>query len=516
MDSLMRSALSSGSERGMKEQALLNLDEYLREEESRTLQRMADDACNALGNRTNVRGDGPSGLSSLPGTGGAISRARRKRRAKASAGGQDDDRFQTVNGEHDNSLANGVAQRYWDDVVGLCTDAEPSVRLKALHLSEVVLRQGLVHPMSCFPPLIALQADPVLNVRKLAQRLLRQQQHKYSDFFDNMLGSGLELMFTFYKRLESVAAARERKRRKDNTIQVPKKASADDVNNGFGHIYKLINNTRAGRFKFLHALLRRYEGTITKSDDIDYLCFLGKAVAALPFSTNDEPLFVVFHLNRIISLRASTLPDSLQRSLALLEENAGDVVPENSLRGAVYTSLAASVMLALKRHVKDVYELTDARTQAYNPAESLKPAEGFRNDRQGERLDLARVDPSAGATLAGCRRQTTWFCELMQDDTNDYAGELRVTAGRRGRPSRAAVPSAEANNDADGDGDGGGDSDSDGADDDDFEVGGVSTAGQKTAALPSTGAVEGSRRRGRGRRRNDEDDEPTPRKRLAL
>jgi cohesin loading factor subunit SCC2 len=111
-------------------------------------------------------------------------------------------------------LANGVAQRYWSFVVELCTDPEPSVRLKALHLAEVVLRQGLVHPMSCFPPLIALQADPVLTVRKLAMRLLRQQHGKYPDFFDHQLGAGLGLLFEFCKRLQAAArrAARGERR----------------------------------------------------------------------------------------------------------------------------------------------------------------------------------------------------------------------------------------------------------------------------------------------------------------
>jgi cohesin loading factor subunit SCC2 len=118
---------------------------------------------------------------------------------------------------------------------------------------------------------------------------------------------------------------------------------------GFSNIYKLINNTRSTRFKFLHALLRRYEGIATSSSVV-YLCFLAKAIAALPFTMNDEALFVIFHLNRIISLRASTLADSLQASLAALDEQAGNDVPDADLRGGVDMSLAVSIMLALKHH----------------------------------------------------------------------------------------------------------------------------------------------------------------------
>ena len=125
--------------------------------------------------------------------------------------------LQTVNGEYDNSLANGVAQRYWSDVIELSTDPEPCVRLKALHLVEIVLRQGLVHPMSCFPPLIALQIDPVVTVRKLAFRLLKQQRGKHPEFFDHQLNLALELLFDYCKRIRSAvkSMAKERQRNVD-------------------------------------------------------------------------------------------------------------------------------------------------------------------------------------------------------------------------------------------------------------------------------------------------------------
>lgn len=217
MDGIMRAALSSGAERNLKEQALMNLDEYLREEEIRTLLQMSDDS-SALVNAANQGTNRTS--ASIVGTGGAISRARRRRHADAKRatssenGARQGQSFQAVNGENDNSLTNGVAQRYWYAVLELCADHEPTVRLKALHLAEVVLRQGLVHPMSCFPPLIALQADPVPTVRKLAMRLLRRQQNKYPDFFEHQLSAGLELLFEFCKRLQSAArrATKERQR----------------------------------------------------------------------------------------------------------------------------------------------------------------------------------------------------------------------------------------------------------------------------------------------------------------
>ena len=71
MDGIMRAALSSGAERNLKEQALMNLDEYLREEEIRTLLQMSDDS-SALVNAANQGTNRTS--ASMVGTGGAISK----------------------------------------------------------------------------------------------------------------------------------------------------------------------------------------------------------------------------------------------------------------------------------------------------------------------------------------------------------------------------------------------------------------------------------------------------------
>ena len=379
----------------------------------------------------------------------------------------------------------------------LCTDPEPSVRLKALHLAEVVLRQGLVHPMSCFPPLIALQADPVLTVRKLAMRLLRQQHGKYPDFFDHQLGAGLGLLFEFCKRLRAAARRAARAGVRVTGSADPHSgsvASAAVVNQGFTNIYKLVNGTRSTRFKFLRALLRRYEGE-SKGSDATYLCFLANAIAALPFSMSDEPLFVIFHLNRIISLRASTLQDSLAARGAACADADGDAEPPAETREDVEASLSASVALSLKRHLKLTYDLADARTRAYNPAEPLKSAEAFRYDEDASEMDLSWCDPAAGATVAGCRAQAELFARLMRDDANDY-GEYAASS-RRGRPKKARAVED--------------DDESDESDDDDEPF---SPAIPKTASIASPRGGKGTPRGKRARRGGSST--PTPRKRLAL
>lgn len=49
-----------------------------------------------------------------------------------------------------------------------------------MQIVEVVLRQGLVHPITCVPCLIALETDPLESNSKLAHHLLLNMNEKYS------------------------------------------------------------------------------------------------------------------------------------------------------------------------------------------------------------------------------------------------------------------------------------------------------------------------------------------------
>ena len=265
MDGIMRAALGSSAERNLKEQALLNLDEYLREEEIRTLIQMSDDA-NAREGAAAAAAAPAARYRARSGAGRLTRSARRRatppgRRARASRRST-----ASTTTAWPTASRSGTGRSSWS-----CAPT-PSRPFDSRRRTwrRFVLRQGLVHPMSCFPPLIALQADPVLTVRKLAMRLLRQQHGKYPDFFDHQLGAGLGLLFEFCKRLQAAArrAARRGARYRIRRPSLRFLASAAVVNQGFTNIYKLVNGTRSTRFKFLRALLRRYEANERVGRDV--------------------------------------------------------------------------------------------------------------------------------------------------------------------------------------------------------------------------------------------------------
>lgn len=55
-----------------------------------------------------------------------------------------------------------------------------NVSFLLFQIVEIVLRQGLVHPITCVPYLIALETDPEEMNGKLAHHLLMNMNEKYA------------------------------------------------------------------------------------------------------------------------------------------------------------------------------------------------------------------------------------------------------------------------------------------------------------------------------------------------
>ena len=440
VDGIMHAALDLSADKGLKEQALLIIDEYLREDEEKSLKQIAGAPSTVPHNmtqKTRARGYYKT-WSTGDGRHHHYTAGPALEHDNAKSLGD----FQMVNGEHESNLSNALAQRYWPCVLALCTDFETSVRLKALHLSEIILRQGHIHPMSCFPSLIALHVDPSVTIRKLVSRLLKHLHGKHPTFFDNQLCAGAELMFVFCKKLHS-GARRAQKwdkmvhaegnkvcstfsqpaffRMVSNhlfTFKEPKLVRADIIDDGVQKLYKLVNKTRAARFKFIMSLLRRFEDS-NRGEHIPYICFLANLIASLPFSTHDEVLFTAHHLSRIVMLRASMLPDSLKRHITLssneMTVRTSTEADYVAVRQDIELATIMSVTLALKLHLKRIYNLTRSRLRNYSPTEPLKPGERIRVEDRPEPLDLSWVDPDAAASFEGRVRQANLFFSLMGD-----------------------------------------------------------------------------------------------------
>ncbi|XWS40976.1 hypothetical protein CRYUN_Cryun17cG0041500 [Craigia yunnanensis] len=265
-------------------------------------------------------------------------------------------------GAGDTNICGGIVQLYWDNILGRCLDFNDEVRQSALKIVEVVLRQGLVHPITCVPYLIALETDPLEVNQKLAHHLLMNMNEKYFPcaikmiyflsiclaqlmkasffrypaFFESRLGDGLQMSFIFMRSISG--NARENLNEKSQ-FKLPEnlkgKSDAGSLTQarlGVSRIYKLIRGNRVARNKFMSSIVRKLDNPSWNDSVIPFLMYCTETLALLPFSSPDEPLYLIYAINRVIQVRAGALEANMKAlSSNLLQTDAQKTTHNNGI-----------------------------------------------------------------------------------------------------------------------------------------------------------------------------------------
>lgn len=419
-------------------------------------------------------------------------------------------------GAGDTNICGGIVQLFWDNILERCLDFNEQVRNTALKIVEVVLRQGLVHPITCVPYLIALETDPLEANSKLAHHLLMNMNQKYPAFFESRLGDGLQMSFGF---IQSIRTGTER----ENTKPLSKasgnaKEKGDGVSFaqarlGVSRIYKLIRANRVSRNKFMSSIVRKFDNPSWTTSVVPFLKYCAEILALLPFTTPDEPLYLVYAINRVIQVKAGQLEAKLKaltlhllhrengiikvdpaalpftRGMASVDLN-GTIESEPAFRnhmlamdlngaieqdpadqsvsnqdtmleakmhikgsGSSYgiskddeqiiqadclAAIALQLLLKLKRHLKIVYSLNDARCQAFSPTDPIKSGDAF--SKQNIPFDVSETHTNLPTTYQELVQRYQEFKNALKDDTVDFSTytanlKRKRPAPRKGRKS---------------------------------------------------------------------------------
>ncbi|KAI8534081.1 hypothetical protein RHMOL_Rhmol10G0060800 [Rhododendron molle] len=363
-------------------------------------------------------------------------------------------------GAGDTNICGGIIQLYWDNILGRCLDENEQVRLSAVKIVEIVLRQGLVHPITCVPFLIALETDPQEGNSKLAHHLLMNMNEKYPAFFESRLGDGLQMSFIF---IRSMAGSSENPNTRVQ-LKVPESMKGTFESGSFNYarlgvsrIYKLIRGNRISRNKFMSSVVRKFDTPIWNNSVIPFLMYCTEILALLPFTLPDEPLYLIYAINRVIQVRTGTLEANMKAFLHLWQEDAkklngnGITQPQGpscqpvcdqtipmdlngTLEADCLSATALQLLLKLKRHLKILYSLNDARCQEFSPTEPIKPGEVL--SRQNISFNITEIRTELPTTHEEVLQRYQEFKTALKEDTVDYSTYTANIKRKRPPPSR--------------------------------------------------------------------------------
>ncbi|GFQ01435.1 nipped-b-like protein [Phtheirospermum japonicum] len=409
-------------------------------------------------------------------------------------------------GAGDTNICGAIVQLYWASILGRSLDVNE-------HIVEIVLRQGLVHPISCVPHLIALETDPQEVNSNLAHHLLMNMNEKYPAFCESRLGDGLQLSFIFIHSMNSEIPNLKAQARLSNYAKGKSDGGSSNLaKHGVARIYKLIRGNRVSRNRFMSSVVHKFETPAWSDSVVPFLIYCTEILALLPFTLPDEPLYLIYIINRLVQVRAGTLESNMKDFMHLLQGNTyrsdgngvlqsdqtvntggertvaidmnqrisedlqrqqlfGDDaynkdlntnpmpprdphISSNDLQKIQPDCLAAGavqLLLKLKRHLKIVYGLDDARCQVFSPNEPVKPGESI--SRQNIPLNISDVNIDPPNSYEDLLRRYQDFKNALKEDTVDYSAYTANIKRKRppARRSGKAVRMVDLNEEDDDD-----------------------------------------------------------------
>uniref|UniRef100_A0A671VD57 Nipped-B protein n=1 Tax=Sparus aurata TaxID=8175 RepID=A0A671VD57_SPAAU len=357
-------------------------------------------------------------------------------------------------GDISSGMSSSIMQLYLKQVLEAFFHTQSSVRHFALNVIALTLNQGLIHPVQCVPYLIAMGTDPEPSMRNKADQQLVEIDKKYTGFIHMKAVAGMKMSYNLQQAIEMSRKSIIRGFRQDETHSAL-----------CSHLFTMIRGNRQHRRAFLISLLNLFDDS--SKTEVNMLLFIADNLACFPYQSQEEPLFIMHHIDITLSVSGSNLlqtfkekvkkewkntdqdndnEDDVDKVMRLLPDNPTGLLDfANAVQGIL-------LLLVLKQHLKNQYGFSDSKIQKYSPTESAKVYDKAVNRKNNVNFHPRQTidfisNNMAHATLSNeikrrVVRQYLDFKVLMEHldpDEEDEEGEASASANIRNKAINALL-----------------------------------------------------------------------------
>ena len=311
-------------------------------------------------------------------------------------------------GDVSSGMASTVIQLYVKEILESFLHVNISVRHAALKVIQLILAQGLVHPVQIVPYLICMSTDCEKAVSHSADKQLQDIEKKYPGFIHMKSQLGIKLSYRLQKILQN-----------DITVRGMRVKDGEFPGALNGFLYTILRNTKQQRRAIVLSFLKQFDESAKTS--LSQMLYLADNLAYFTYQVQDEPLFIIHHIDIIISMSGTNLVQSFKEALlpkegssqsqlqhhhqhqqhqahasigpdgqprpdqllSVLEDEEDDEedeeallarLPEDTtlLRDYITASQGFLLLLTLRQHLKDLYGFSDQKIGQYSPTEAAK------------------------------------------------------------------------------------------------------------------------------------------------
>nr|XP_057926461.1 nipped-B-like protein A isoform X3 [Doryrhamphus excisus] len=205
-------------------------------------------------------------------------------------------------GDISSGMSSSIMQLYLKQVLEAFFHTQTSVRNFALNVIALTLNQGLIHPVQCVPYLIAMGTDPEPSMRNKADQQLVEIDKKYTGFIHMKAVAGMKMSFNLQQSIELSRRTIIRGFRQDETNSAL-----------CSHLFSMIRGNRQHRRAFLISLLNLFDDS--SRTDVNMLLFIADNLACFPYQSQEEPLFIMHHIDICLSVSGSNLLQTFKELL---------------------------------------------------------------------------------------------------------------------------------------------------------------------------------------------------------
>ncbi|XP_069077220.1 nipped-B-like protein isoform X2 [Pleurodeles waltl] len=205
-------------------------------------------------------------------------------------------------GDISSGMSSSIMQLYLKQVLDAFFHTQSAVRHFALNVIALTLNQGLIHPVQCVPYLIAMGTDPEPSMRNKADQQLVEIDKKYTGFIHMKAVAGIKMSYQVQQAINS------------NLNEIIRGFRQDESTSALcGHLYSMIRGNRQHRRAFLISLLNLFDDTA--KTEVNMLLYIADNLACFPYQTQEEPLFIMHHIDITLSVSGSNLLQSFKESM---------------------------------------------------------------------------------------------------------------------------------------------------------------------------------------------------------
>uniref|UniRef100_A0A3B3T683 Nipped-B protein n=1 Tax=Paramormyrops kingsleyae TaxID=1676925 RepID=A0A3B3T683_9TELE len=293
-------------------------------------------------------------------------------------------------GDISSGMSSSIMQLYLKQVLEAFFHTQSSVRHFALNVIALTLNQGLIHPVQCVPYLIAMGTDPEPSMRNKSDQQLVEIDKKYTGFIHMKAVAGMKMSYQVQRAIWPAQST------------IIRGFRPDEIHSALcSHLYSMVRGNRQHRRAFLISLLNLFDDS--SKTEVNMLLFIADNLACFPYQAQEEPLFIMHHIDITLSVSGSNLLQSFKEKLQekseeeaassspkraavdsdsdsdmdLCTEDVGWVMQRLSgnptpLLDFANASQGILLLLVLKQHLKALYGFSDSKIQKYSPTESAK------------------------------------------------------------------------------------------------------------------------------------------------